>query len=108
MPTTVVSIVELGVAGSLEMSYQKISNVFSDPVEAMFQGTAPHLWFLPSLALRACINAAFFELQAKWGALACSLALFVVGVLGGSYTATPMGLDLKFNTRNGPFMGFMF
>ncbi|MBK7151871.1 MAG: acyltransferase [Sandaracinaceae bacterium] len=62
-----------------------------------------HLWFLPALACGAGLLALTVRLGQERVLLALAVALFVLGLLGGRYADTPLGLALGVNTRNGPF-----
>lgn len=62
-----------------------------------------HLWFLPALACGAGLLGLAVRLRQERALLALAVALFVLGLLGGRYADTPLGLALGVNTRNGPF-----
>jgi surface polysaccharide O-acyltransferase-like enzyme len=47
-----------------------------------------------------------FRMEKYFAALAA--ALFLVGLAGGAYAATPLGLHIGMNTRNGPFYSTVF
>jgi surface polysaccharide O-acyltransferase-like enzyme len=40
--------------------------------------------------------------------LLLAIVLYVLGLLGGAYVDTPLGIHMGFNTRNGPFFGLIF
>jgi surface polysaccharide O-acyltransferase-like enzyme len=88
-----------------EFTSARILAMLQDPMALVFEGTRGHLWFIVSLALAVWEIA----LLAKIGQLRklpyLAALLYVVGLLGGSYATSPLGLDLHFNTRNGPFFG---
>lgn len=71
-------------------------------------GTAIHLWFLPAMACALILLAiaARFRLE-NYFAIPAGV-LFLVGLAGGPYAATPMGIPLGMNTRNGPFFSSIF
>lgn len=80
-----------------------------DPVTLLFDGTAAHLWFLPGLLASLWL----FTILRRYGVsevqfVVVASVLYVVGVLGGFYAKTPIGLDLHFDTRDGPFFGSLF
>jgi surface polysaccharide O-acyltransferase-like enzyme len=76
------------------------------PWKLVLQGTQLHLWFLPSLILTAWLAALFRGRPLRL--LAAGVVLYVLGLLGGAYRATPIGLDLHFNTRDAVFMSTLF
>ncbi|MEW5939211.1 MAG: acyltransferase [Chloroflexota bacterium] len=79
-----------------------------EPLTLLFEGTRLHLWFLMSMALTIWLFA-LWPLDKKGYSFAIFGALLLlVGLLGGSYQITPIGLDLHFNTRNGIFFSLLF
>jgi len=79
-----------------------------DPVTLIFEGTRIHLWFLVSLAL-AIWSFALWPLDRKGNSFVVfALALNVLGLLGGSYLPTPVGIHLDFNTRNAIFFSALY
>jgi len=76
------------------------------PWKLVLQGTQLHLWFLPSLILTAWLAALFRGRPLRL--LAVGVVLYVLGLLGGAYRVTPLGLDLHFNTRDAVFMSTIF
>lgn len=62
-----------------------------------------HLWFLPALACGAGLLALAVRLRQERALLGLAIVLFALGLLGGRYADTPLGLALGMNTRNGPF-----
>jgi surface polysaccharide O-acyltransferase-like enzyme len=80
-----------------------------DPLTLLFEGTAPHLWFLSALLASLWL----FTILRRYGVsdvqfVAVASCLYIVGVLGGFYAKTPIGLNLHFETRDGPFFGALF
>ena len=86
-----------------EFTSNWILTMLQDPLRLVFEGTRGHLWFLISLLIAVWQIA----LLARIGQLRklpyLAALLYVVGLLGGSYATSPVGFDLHFNTRNGPF-----
>jgi surface polysaccharide O-acyltransferase-like enzyme len=76
------------------------------PLKLLLQGTQAHLWFLPSLILTAWLAAAFRARPRLL--LALGVLLYALGLLGGAYRLTPVGLDLHFNTRDAVFLSTIF
>jgi peptidoglycan/LPS O-acetylase OafA/YrhL len=79
-----------------------------NPVNLIFEGTRIHLWFLMSLFLTIWLFA-LWPLDKKGKSfLAFGALLFAIGLLGGSYQITPIGIHLEFNTRDGIFFSTLF
>ncbi len=76
----------------------------------LLQGTSTPLWFLMSLAMALLILSCFVYFKKEKFLLGFALILFLIGLLGGSYSKTPLGISFPFelNTRNGPFLSTLF
>ena len=74
----------------------------------LVNGARVHLWFLPALGSGLALLAIACRLRWERGLLYVAAALYLVGLIAGAYKATPFGLDLGFNTRNGPFFSTVF
>ena len=84
--------------------WQNIGCIVEHPVAFLFHGTAEHLWFVVSLEIGLGILCVLLAFGLRSKLFLIATALYVVGLLGGSYSPTPLGLDLPFNARNGPFL----
>lgn len=78
------------------------------PMMTLFQGTGFHLWFLPSLIMGFGLIAWTDKIARPRWLYWIAAGLYVFGLTGGAYAATPMGFDPGFNTRNGPFLSGLF
>lgn len=79
-----------------------------DPITLIFEGTRIHLWFLMSLSLALWLFA-LWPLDRKGNSfLISAFALNALGLLGGSYLPTPIGINLDFNTRNAIFFSALY
>ncbi len=74
----------------------------STPVNSLLEGGLVHLWFIPALIIAALIAATCYQLKAAPLLLPLGAALYIYGVLAGSYVGITE-LDAPFFTRNGPF-----
>ena len=72
------------------------------PLNTLFEGGSVHLWFLPSLILSVGIIALLCHYEKKQFILPLALALFVYGLMTGSYQ-TFFEVELPIDSRNGPF-----
>lgn len=87
---------------------ENISYSTESPVRTMIYGTKSHLWFLMSLIGAIVISAFFMQFRQAKALYVFAAALYVFAVLAKAYAHTPIGIDLGFNTRNGPFFGTIF
>jgi surface polysaccharide O-acyltransferase-like enzyme len=108
LPYNYTAVFEYGLLGPLKLAYWKIVSLSKDPVDVLLQGTKVHLWFLEALVCCLLIAAGFVAKKNVRGLMATSVAFYVLGVLGGAYIRTPLGIDLRCGTRNGPFFGLIF
>lgn len=72
------------------------------------EGTAEHLWFFSAIISAFVFLYAFRKPERRAMLISMSAALYVIGLLGGSYSATPLGVRLEYDTRNGPFFSTLF
>ena len=108
LPYNISAIYEHGILGPIKVSYWSINHLIAHPIKLVMQGTKIHLWFMISLLFSLYICS--FFIYKKWikSLIIISIVLYVIGVLAKSYIDTPFGLDIGFNTRNGPFFGTLF
>ncbi len=97
----------LGQTNYLQIVAQQMRGLLGSPCLLLFEGGKVHLWYLPALLT----GVALLWLGAPGGraapALFLAVPLFVVGLLGGSYRHTPLGLHLPLVTRDGPFLSLI-
>ncbi|POZ60140.1 fucose 4-O-acetylase [Chromobacterium alticapitis] len=84
-----------GMRGQWEMLLAK-------PLELLLVGGMLHLWFLPALMLAVLLIAGAHRLGWSRCLPPLAVALYLVGLAGGSY-AKLLDIHWDFNTRNGPF-----
>ena len=78
------------------------------PFKLLFEGTEIHLWFLVALFLTIWLFALWPFKMKSYHFLLLGIALYICGLLGGSYKATPIGFDMHFKTRDALFFGTVF
>jgi len=83
--------------------YWNLLTILKTPVNIFFEGTKTHLWFLVSLMYCVAISGFLVYKKRPYILITLSLLLYVFGILGKSYSDTPIGIHLSFNTRYGPF-----
>jgi surface polysaccharide O-acyltransferase-like enzyme len=94
---------DLGILGPLKWSFWTLKKVFSDPINLIFEGTKEPLWFLMGLLFAIYITHFFVKRKANIQLFIFASCLYIMGVLLKSYADTPLGLNVDFNSRNGPF-----
>lgn len=96
-----------GYLGSIKAFYWTLSSP-NGMLDALLVGPKVHLWFLPALISIVLISGVFVARQMDRSLLALAIALYLIGLAGGAYANTPLGLQSGFNFRNGPFFGLIF
>ncbi|MCG7869698.1 MAG: acyltransferase family protein [Candidatus Thiodiazotropha taylori] len=110
-PYDLIKAFEYGLLGPVKVFYWNLVTIEHDPVKFLFQGSKVHLWFLVSLALSIIITSLFlryFQPNPLPSLITFSVVIYVFGLLAKSYADTPYGVDIDFNTRNGPFFSTVF
>ncbi|MBI1910836.1 MAG: acyltransferase [Deltaproteobacteria bacterium] len=95
-------------SGFLAVTIKAINSIIEAPFLFLMNGTWIHLWFLPALIVGLAIVAVFLSLKIERYLIYFALFLFIIGLLGGAYSHLPIGFELDFNTRNGPFFSTLF
>lgn len=108
LPLNLGAIYEYGALGPIKVVYWNISDLIQHPVNLLMQGTQIHLWFLMGLLNAIFLSAIFLYKKQIKGLIILSIVLYIFGVLAKAYTDTPIGIDIEFNTRNGPFFSTIF
>ncbi|TAA46754.1 acyltransferase [Corallincola spongiicola] len=103
LPVNISSIYEHGILGPLKLSYWKIRDLTQDPMTLLVQGTKIHLWFLFGMLCALALSAFLIINKNTKILFVLALSMYFFGVLARSYSNTPIGIDIDFNTRNGPF-----
>ena len=88
--------------------YWNALKLASDPLTLIMQGTKIHLWFLVGLLWSVAISSILVKYNRIRILIVLSIALYATGLLAKSYSFTPFGIHVDFNTRNGPFFGTIF
>lgn len=95
----------------LRLFANHFEQVAAHPVAFIFQGSSIHLWFLMSLLQAVLITTFFIHCFRRRPLIPLFIVggtLYVFGLLAKSYSETPWGIHVPFNTRNGPFFSFPF
>ena len=93
--------------GYLEHTASKLRPLLDSPWRLVLEGGRVHLWFLSSLICGVVLLTLFSQGGRILALVVFSSLLFAVGLLGSSYSLTPLGLHLPFYPRNGPFLSLI-
>lgn len=108
LPYNLSTFSEYGAIGPIKAAYLALAAVVESPSLLIFEGTKIHLWFLSGLLFALYIAAAFIHKGKIKTLVVLAVALYVVGIGAKAYAHTPLGVDIAFDTRNGPFMSLVF
>lgn len=111
LPYNIFSVFDYGVYGPVKIIYWHVLNIIKNPVTFIFEGSSGHLWFLVSLANAVLISALFLRYwrhQPLIPLIIVSVALYVFGLLAKAYSETSIGININFNTRDGPFFSTIY
>ncbi|MDY6857627.1 MAG: acyltransferase [Thermodesulfobacteriota bacterium] len=103
LPINLSAFFEYGVLGPIKVVYRNICYLIEHPIILLMQGTKGHLWFLVALFFALVLSAIFVNKKRIMFLVLLSSSLYIIGVLAKAYTNTPIGIEINFNTRNGPF-----
>jgi surface polysaccharide O-acyltransferase-like enzyme len=92
--------------------YDKMIWIFDHPMIFLFRGGLPgkggHLWFVISLIMALSI----LSLLAIWNQqnkiFLIAIPLYVFSLLAGAYATTPVGIQVEFQSYEGPFVSTLF
>jgi surface polysaccharide O-acyltransferase-like enzyme len=87
---------------------QNFINILKQLKAFLFVGTKYHLWFLSSLIQSLLIAVVLIKLKLRAYFIPIALSLYVFGLIAGSYSTTPIGLSVNFDTKHGPILGTIF
>ncbi|MHB1678047.1 MAG: acyltransferase [Sulfuriferula sp.] len=108
LPDNIGTIFELTPLQYAKEIYWNLKSVIDNPVTLAMEGTKVHLWFLVALLYSLGISAVLVQKKRIKTLIVLSVALYLFGLLAKAYSATPIGLYIPFNTRDGPFFGTIF
>lgn len=108
LPTNILEAIDYGWTGPLKRFYWNIQRVMTHPMDLLFQGTKIHLWFLAGLLWSVAISWIFVSQNKKISLILLALLLYIVGLAGKAYSTSPLGFQVDFDFRNGPFFSLIF
>lgn len=103
LPINLNIIINLGMTDAINLAYSHAIDLIQHPVTLIMQGTKIHLWFLIGILSALLITTFFVYIKNLPMLVIVAIGLYFFGVLAKAYSDTPIGIDINFNTRNGPF-----
>lgn len=98
---------EIAEHGYAKLVYWRAYQLIEHPIASLYQGTKTHLWFLPSLVTSYFV-VTLIMMWNKKVLLPLTSLFYIIGVLGGAYQDTPIGIYIPFDTRDGFFFSSLF
>ena len=74
--------------------------VINNKLDFILHGTEPHLWFMIACLMGLAITSFFCKYRIDRFLIPFGVGLYLIGLLGGSYSKTPIGLSMPFNPPN--------
>lgn len=109
MPSSLYNVIKFGKKAWFAGFDKKLDKfVLDEPLTFLFRGGSHHLWFFISLMCAVVLTGILLHLKWKKSLILISVMLYLIGIFAASYSATPLGIDISFNTRNGPFFSTLF
>lgn len=108
LPYNVGAIYEYGLSGPFKVAYWNLISLASDPVRVIFHGTKAHLWFLAGLIWAVSFTGLFQYWGLYRSAFIIAAGLYLIGLLGHSYSDSPLGIHFHFDIRNHIFFSTIF
>jgi surface polysaccharide O-acyltransferase-like enzyme len=107
-PTFIKSMGKFGLLEAIKVTYWYFISLTKHPITLLMEGTEIHLWFLSALLCSLGISSLFIAKKYYKTLITLSVTLYLVGLFAKSYSVTPFGLHIDFDTRYGPFFGTIF
>lgn len=107
LPTNLFDEAVYGPVGIVKRVYWNLESVLANPLQFIMQGTSSHLWFLAALFWCIGLSAILLQYGRVWLFL-LSATLYFIGLAGKAYSESPLGFQIDFNLRNGPFFSLIF
>lgn len=108
LPYDVGAIYKYGISGPLKVAYWNVIGLTSDPIRLVFHGTKAHLWFLAGLVWAVSFTGSFRYLGLHRSIYIIAVSLYIIGLLGQSYSDSPLGIHFNFDIRNHVFFSTIF
>jgi surface polysaccharide O-acyltransferase-like enzyme len=103
LPLDLILIYQQGILTACKVAYLHAIELFQHPITLVMQGSKVHLWFLIAMLSALLLSTIFIYKKQTSTLLVLAIGLYLLGILTKAYAQTPLGIDMTFNTRNGPF-----
>jgi len=91
---------------------EKVSWIFDHPIAFLLRGGPPagggHLWFIISLIMAISILSLLAVYNQQNKIFLIAFPLYVFNLLIGAYVITPVGIEVTFQSYEGPFVSTLF
>lgn len=104
VPFSPQAVMEQGYLAAMQPQWQML---LADPLNQWWTGGMVHLWFLPALIMAVWALAFCLRYMSLSQALWMGGALYLLGLIGGSYGKALFGSEWHLLTRNGPFFSVL-
>jgi len=92
----------------LENFYLNIYYLISHPFVTIMAGNITSLWFFPALIMGLVIVSMFHKLKIDKYMIPFGFCLYLLTLLGKSYSVLSFGFETNFEMRQGPFVSTLF
>jgi surface polysaccharide O-acyltransferase-like enzyme len=90
--------------GILNSIYVQLKNTYhlamNNKLDFIIDGTKIHLWFIVACLVGITLTSIFCKYNIERFLIPFGVALYLIGLLGGSYSKSPIGLSFPFNPPN--------
>lgn len=108
VPDDIESFERYGSMALFKVPFWRLLSLSGHPIQYLFVGSSPHLWYLVALLWALAIVTADLKYGKGRNVVWIGCGLYVLGLIAGSYAGTPLGISVAFPTRYGPFFGTIF
>jgi surface polysaccharide O-acyltransferase-like enzyme len=108
-PLDMHAIREYGILSVVKVPYWRLCNLYKEnPLLLLFEGTRFHLWFIVAMIYALTISTILIKWNRGSWLIPVGLILYIFGLMAGAYSKTPIGVQIAFDTRDGPFYSTIF
>jgi surface polysaccharide O-acyltransferase-like enzyme len=94
--------------GILLMFHSNVLNMFKHPFAFLMTGTSEMFWFFPALIIGLTVVTLMQEKGMGKYVIPLGVVLYVIALLGKTYSVLPWGYRVEFEMRQGPFVSTLF
>ena len=85
-----------------------VTFLLEHPLQYQTRGAQEVLWFFPALISGIIISAVFFAFRREKFLIPLGILLYLIAILGKSYSILPIGYDVDVDMKQGPFVSTIF